>query len=206
MGDSSGNPIGEVAQWRVPGPQGIGVKFMTVRVRRRIAMMTAVGCLVGLSPLAACAQDAPKERVKAQTTKTAQAKSKEKKPAAAAKVHKIAIQVAENNPQLMNLALNNASNIIAHYKKAGEKVIVEIVTFGPGLTMLRDDTSPVKARIQTMSLENSELTFAACANTQANVSKQEAKDVPIMSEAKVIPSGVVRLAELQGQGYAYIRP
>src|SRR5512138_97444 len=101
---------------------------MTVRVRRRIAMMTAVGCLVGLSPLATCAQDAPKERVKAQATKTAQAKTKEKKPAAAAKVHKIAIQVAENNPQLMNLALNNASNIIAHYKKAGEKVIVEIVT------------------------------------------------------------------------------
>lgn len=181
---------------------------MTARVRRRIAMMTAVGCLVGLSPLAACAQDAPKERVKAQTTKTAQAKTKvkEKKQATAEKVHKIAIQVAENNPQLMNLALNNASNIIAHYKKAGEKVIVEIVTFGPGLTMLRDDTSPVKARIQTMSLENPELTFAACANTQANVSKQEAKEVPIMSEAKITPSGVVRLAELQSQGYAYIRP
>lgn len=175
---------------------------MISRARRRIAMMTAIGCLVGLGPLAACAQERPKEA----PMKSAQSKSKASKSTAVEKVHKIAIQVAENNPQLMNLALNNASNIIAHYKKAGEKVVVEIVTFGPGLNMLRDDTSPVKARIQTMSLENPELSFAACVNTQTNMGKQENKEIPIMSEAKMTPSGVVRLAELQGQGYAYIRP
>lgn len=144
-----------------------------------------------------------REKVAQASTKS---KAKPKKAATSEKVHKIAIQVNENNPQLMNLALNNASNIITYYKKAGEKVIVEIVTFGPGLHMLRDDTSPVKGRVQSMALENPELTFAACANTQANMSKQENKEVPIMSEAKITPSGVVRLAELQRQGYAYIRP
>ena len=184
---------------------------MTSRARRRIAMMTTVGCLLGLGPIAAWAEEFPEPRAKAPSIVVAQTPTKAKKEAKAKgekveKVHKIAIQVAENNPQLMNLALNNAGNIVSHYKKLGEKVIVEVVTFGPGLTMLRDDTSPVKARIQTMSLENPELTFAACANTQANTAKAEGKDVPIMSEAKVVPSGVVRLAELQGQGYAYIRP
>ena len=177
---------------------------MISRARRRIAVMTALGCLVGLGPLAACAQERPKPA----PMKSAQSKSKSKasKSTAVEKVHKIAIQVAENNPQLMNLALNNANNIVTHYKKAGEKVVVEIVTFGPGLHMLRDDTSPVKQRIQQMALENPELTFAACANTQANMKRQENMDIPIMSEAKMTPSGVVRLAELQGQGYAYIRP
>lgn len=179
---------------------------MSFRARHRMAVLTAVACLAGLGPLAACAQDgstSPREKTAQASTKS---KAKPKKAATSEKVHKIAIQVAENNPQLMNLALNNASNIITHYKKVGEKVVVEIVTFGPGLTMLRDDTSPVKARIQTMSLENPELTFAACANTQANASKQEGKAVPIMSEAKITPSGVVRLEELQRQGHAYIRP
>lgn len=175
---------------------------MISRARRRIAVMTAVGCLVGLSPLATRAQE---ERPK-ETVRTAQAKPKASKQAKSEKVHKIAIQVAENNPQLMNLALNNANNIVSHYKKAGEKVVVEIVTFGPGLHMLRDDTSPVKQRVQQMSLEVPEVTFAACANTQANMKKQENKDITLLSEAKVTPSGVVRLAELQQQGYAYIRP
>ncbi len=175
--------------------------MLTSRAHRRIAMMTAVVCLVGLSPLAAYAQDGTK-----QVVRTAQAKPKAAKKEAAEKVHKIAIQVAENNPQLMNLALNNANNIIQHYKKAGDKVVVEIVTFGPGLHMLRDDTSPVKQRIQQMSLEVPEVAFLACANTQQNMSKQEGKEITLMSEAKMTPSGVVRLAELQRQGYSYIRP
>jgi uncharacterized protein len=181
---------------------------MTSRARRRIAMMTTVGCLLGLVPVAAYAQAFPEERTEARKTVVAQSTTKSKKAAKAKseKVHKIAIQVAENNPQLMNLALNNAANVVSHYKKLGEKAVVEIVTFGPGLHMLRDDTSPVKQRIQQFALETPEVTFAACANTQANMSKQEKKDIPLLSEAKLTPSGVVRLAELQGQGYAYIRP
>ena len=169
--------------------------------RRRIALATAFGCLLGLSPLAVDAQERPE---KSPSTRT-QKKSKSSQ-AKAEKVHKIAIQVADNNPQLMNLALNNAANIVAHYKKLGDKVIVEVVTFGPGLHMLRDDTSPVKQRIQQSALETPEITFAACANTQANMARQEGKEITLLSEAKMTPSGVVRLAELQGQGYAYIRP
>jgi intracellular sulfur oxidation DsrE/DsrF family protein len=106
----------------------------------------------------------------------------------------------------MNLALNNAKNVIDYYKGRGEKVSVEIVTFGPGLHMFRADTSPVKQRIAEMSLALPEITFAACGNTKANMTKQEGKDVSLLSEAKLVPSGVVRLMELQKQGYSYIRP
>lgn len=121
-------------------------------------------------------------------------------------IHRLAIQVAENNPQVMNLALNNARNVVEYYKSKGEEIAVEIVTFGPGLHMLRDDTSPVKQRIAAMALETPSLTFIACANTQANMSKQENKPVPLIGEAKVIPSGVVRIMELKEKGYAYLRP
>lgn len=120
--------------------------------------------------------------------------------------HKIAIQVAENRPETMNLALNNAKNVLDYFKSKGEKVDVEIVTYGPGLHMLRDDTSPVKVRIAEMSLSEPALRFTACANTQANQAKAEQKPITLISEAKLSPSGVVRLMELQKQGYAYIRP
>ena len=176
---------------------------MISSARRQIAVATTVGFLLGFGPLAAYAQDRP-ERPAA--TRIAQSKPKAAKSTKVEKVQKIAIQVAENNPQLMNLALNNAANIVSHYKKLGEKAVVEIVTFGPGLHMLRDDTSPVKQRIAQSALETPEITFAACANTQANMTKQEGKDIKLLSEAKITPSGVVRLSELQGQGYAYIRP
>jgi intracellular sulfur oxidation DsrE/DsrF family protein len=120
--------------------------------------------------------------------------------------HKVAIQVNQNDKAVMELALNNAKNIVDFYKSRGETVAIEVVTYGPGLHMLRRDTSPVKERIATMSLENPSLTFAACGNTQANQSKAENKPIVLVDEAKVTPSGVVRLMELQRQGYAYIRP
>ncbi|MFM9938023.1 MAG: hypothetical protein ACKVP7_00840 [Hyphomicrobiaceae bacterium] len=121
-------------------------------------------------------------------------------------VHKLAIQVGENKPEIMNLALNNAKNVLEHFKARGEKVEVEIVTFGPGLHMLRDDTSPVKVRVAEMALSEPSLRFTACANTQANHAKAEQKTITLVSEAKLYPSGVVRLMELQKQGFAYVRP
>ena len=35
---------------------------------------------------------------------------------AADKLHRIAIQVDQNDPQVMNLALNNAANVIEYYR------------------------------------------------------------------------------------------
>jgi uncharacterized protein len=121
-------------------------------------------------------------------------------------MHKVAIQVNQNDKTLMDLALNNAKNVIDYYKEKGETVAIEIVAYGPGLHMLRADTSPVKERIAPMSLENPNLAFIACGNTQVSQSKAEGKPVTLISEAKVTPSGVVHLIELQKQGYAYIRP
>jgi intracellular sulfur oxidation DsrE/DsrF family protein len=46
----------------------------------------------------------------------------------------------------------------------------------------------------------------ACGNTQANMTKVESKDIPLVGEAKVVPSGVVRVMELQQQGWSYVRP
>jgi uncharacterized protein len=128
------------------------------------------------------------------------------KPAVSAKPKLVALHVDQNEPAVMNLTLNNAQNIIAHYKALSTPVKIEIVTYGPGLFMLRDDKSPVKSRISALALEEPNITFAACANTRDNMAKAEGGAVPLMSEARIVPSGVVRLIELQGQGYAYIKP
>ena len=146
---------------------------------------------------------APGAEAQAPVKQTALTKSNKTAPAA---THKVAIQVNQNDKAVMDLALNNARNVLEYYKAKGETVAIEIVTYGPGLHMLRADTSPVKERIAPMSLENSNLAFIACGNTQANQSKAEGKPVTLISEAKVLPSGVVRLIELQKLGYAYIRP
>ena len=81
------------------------------------------------------------------------------------KVHKVAIHVDDSDPKRQNMALNNAFNVNAFYESKGEKVIIEVVAYGPGLMMLREDKSKVKDRITKMSLELPNLSFAACGNT-----------------------------------------
>lgn len=125
---------------------------------------------------------------------------------AGGKTHKLAIHVDQNDPAVMNLALNNAKNVTDWYKSKGDNVTIEIVTYGPGLHMLRSDTSPVKQRVSAMALELPSLSFAACENTVAAMSKSEGKQVPLLSESKPVPSGVVHLIELQEQGYTYLKP
>ncbi|QDL97134.1 hypothetical protein FLL57_07380 [Rhodopseudomonas palustris] len=128
--------------------------------------------------------------------------------AADAKSHRVAIQVDQNDPAVMNLALNNAANIIEYYKAKNEDVQVEVVTFGPGLHMLRTDSSPVKDRIKQISdaAFPSSIKFAACDNTQKGMEKHEGHAVSLIPQASAVPSGAVRLMELQGDGWAYLRP
>ena len=121
-------------------------------------------------------------------------------------MHKVVFHVDDNDPKRMHMALNNIKNTKAYYKKAGQDVEIELVAYGPGLHMLRADTSPVKDRIATMALEIEGLQFSACGNTHARMSKKAGKDVVLLDEAQKVPSGVVRLIQLQEQGYAYIRP
>ena len=120
--------------------------------------------------------------------------------------HYVAIHVDQNDPKVMNMALNNAKNVTAYYEAQGDKVVVELVAYGPGLNMLLAGRSPVADRIAAMSLEMEGLSFSACGNTHRKMSAKAGEDLPLLDEAKMVPSGVVRLISLQEQGYAYIRP
>jgi uncharacterized protein len=122
--------------------------------------------------------------------------------------HRLAIHVDQNDAQVMNLALNNATNVIEYYRARNEDVDVDIVTYGPGLHMLRTDTSPVRdrlKRVKELAFPGS-VQFSACNNTRQGMERSEGKEVPILSEATLVPSDVVRLMELQEKGWSYVRP
>lgn len=119
---------------------------------------------------------------------------------------RVAIHVDDNDPKRMNMALNNAENLDKYYKSKGKKIEIRIVAYGPGLHMYRADTSPVKNRIEKMALQYPNMSFAACGNTHRRMSKKSGKDVVLLSEASMVPSGVVELLELQRKGWAYVRP
>ena len=124
------------------------------------------------------------------------------------KPHRLLIHVDQNDPAVMNLALNNATNVIEYYRTKGEDVSVDIVAYGPGLHMLRADSSPVQDRIKQLKgmAFPSNVQFSACANTKENMEKKEGRSIAVLSDATIVPSGVVQLMEKQEKGWSYIRP
>ena len=121
-------------------------------------------------------------------------------------VHKLVLQVSDNEVAKMNAALNVAANVSRHYSSLGEEVDIKIVAFNAGLHMLRTDTSPVAKRISNFSLSMPNVTFQACGNTIATMKRKSGSDVPIYDFAEVVKAGVVSMMELNAKGYTLVRP
>jgi intracellular sulfur oxidation DsrE/DsrF family protein len=152
--------------------------------RRALAVIAATPLLSGVLPAGAAETKAEKSK----------------------KVHRVAIQVDGNDAATMNLALNNIQNMFQHYGALGEQLEIRLVTFGPGLHMVREDTSPVKERLASMKSQLRNLSVVVCNNTKQNMEKAEGKQIPITPLGEMVASGVVELVKLQENGWTYLRP
>lgn len=115
--------------------------------------------------------------------------------------YKYVLQISDMDPSKQDLVLNNASNLLDAYPPGA--VTVEIVAYGPGLRLLFERNVHAK-RID--SLSQSGVTFSACNNTLQAMTKQLGYQPKLNPDAKLVPGGVVRIGELEKQGYIYIRP
>ncbi len=125
--------------------------------------------------------------------------------AAAPAAHRLALHVDRNDPVVMNMALGNAGNAAKAFAGRGESIEIELVAYGPGLTMLRADTSPVKERLAATHAELPQMVFSACHNTLEAMRRAEGKDIALLPPARIVPAGIVRLIELQEQGWSYVK-
>jgi uncharacterized protein len=96
-------------------------------------------------------------------------------------------------------------NIETHVNVVGWKNIeaLELVVHGPALrTFLAKDIDPeVRGKLETLLAGG--LKFDAC---QITMARQKIEQKDLIEGATPVPSGVVRVMELQEAGYAYIKP
>jgi uncharacterized protein len=126
------------------------------------------------------------------------AQSAPKQAAQKSERYKVVLQVSDNDPAKWNLALNNARNIQTDLGK--NNVDVEIVAYGPGLSMLKGD-SKVADRL-AQALDNN-VGLLACENTMRNI--KVGKD-DMYGGISYVDAGVVHIMKRQREGWAYVRP
>ena len=114
---------------------------------------------------------------------------------------RIVLQISDSNPFKQTLVLNVATNLIKNY--GTDKVDVEIVAFGPGLRLMFKENVN-NSRIQGLS--SSGVKFSACKNTIAGMTKKLGHAPELNSNAVPVSAGVVRIIDLQNQGFKLIKP
>jgi len=114
---------------------------------------------------------------------------------------RIVLQISDPNPFKQTLVLNVATNLIKHY--GPDKVDIEIVAFGPGLRLMFKENVNSN-RIE--GLTSSGVKFAACKNTIAGMTKKLGHAPELNTNAVPVSAGVVRIIDLQDQGFKLIKP
>ncbi|MGC8697311.1 MAG: hypothetical protein ACP5Q0_02460 [Halothiobacillus sp.] len=114
--------------------------------------------------------------------------------------HHIVLQETESDLQRQTLLLNVTANLLKAY---GDNVDIEVVAFGPGISLLFANNEHAK-RIEALSQQG--VRFSACMNALKNATERLGHEPALNPVAKKVPAGIVRVVELVDAGYILVRP
>jgi intracellular sulfur oxidation DsrE/DsrF family protein len=115
--------------------------------------------------------------------------------------HRIVLQLSDNDPRKQGLVISVANNLLKFYDP--DKVAIEVVTFGPGIDLLRLDNSNRKL---VESLVAQGVRFDLCLNTVDTIERETGKRPDFIPVATPVQVGVGQILSLTENGYTLVRP
>jgi hypothetical protein len=114
----------------------------------------------------------------------------------------VVLQLGDGDAETQARVLNVANNLIKHYG-GPDFVDIEIVAYGPGISLLFPDNSNAE---RISSLLVNEIKFIGCMNTVDTITRKTGKKPDLIPATIPVKTGVAYLVERAGQGYVVIRP
>jgi intracellular sulfur oxidation DsrE/DsrF family protein len=115
--------------------------------------------------------------------------------------HRVVLQLSDNDPRKQGLVISVAYNLLKFYDP--DKVAIEVVTFGPGIDLLRPDNT---SRKLVESLVAQGVRFDVCLNTVDSIERETGKRPDIIPSATPVQVGVGQILTLTENGYTLVRP
>ena len=112
---------------------------------------------------------------------------------------RILLQISTDDTRKINDTLYNAINMQKFYGM--DNVEVAIVVFGPGMTALYKETSPVRERVESLIKYN--VQFIGCGNT-LEATKRSPEE--LIDGVDYVQAGVAEIVERQLSGWTYVHP
>src|SRR6202165_4579649 len=102
--------------------------------------------------------------------------------------HRIVLQLSDNDPRKQGLVISVANNLLKFYDP--DKVAIEVVTFGPGIDLLRPENDNRKL---VESLIAQGVRFDICLNTVDTIERETGRRPEIISAATPVQVGVAQI-------------
>jgi len=115
--------------------------------------------------------------------------------------HRIALQLSDNDPKKQSLVISVAYNLLKAYDP--DKVAIEVVTFGPGIDLLRSE-NPNRKLVESLVAQG--VRFDVCLNTVDTIERETGKRPDIIPIATPVQVGVGQILALTENGYTLVRP
>jgi uncharacterized protein len=115
--------------------------------------------------------------------------------------HRLALQLSDNDPKKQDLVISVAYNLLEFY--GPDKIAIEVVTFGPGIDLLRAD-SPNRKYVD--SLVSQGVRFDVCMNTVDTIASNTGQVPKLNPNAQRVKAGVAQILALTEKGFTLVRP
>jgi len=115
--------------------------------------------------------------------------------------HKIVLQLSENDPKKQGLVISVAYNLLKAYDP--DKIAIEVVTFGPGIDLLRPE-NPERKRVESLVAQG--VRFDLCLNTVDTIERETGKRPEFIAAATPVQVGVGQILFLTENGYTLVKP
>ena len=116
---------------------------------------------------------------------------------------KMVIQVNSQDSATQKMALNSAKNLKKLLGK--DSVDVEVVVYGSGILML-EDSSRSAEKIKSLMTDYGVKVSVCDGALKAYAKRHGGRELDIIDGVSKVPTGAIRILELQEKGYAYLRP
>lgn len=115
--------------------------------------------------------------------------------------HHLVLQLSDGDPHKQALVLSVANNMLKVY--GPDAIAIEVVAFGPGIDLLRADSSN---KVAVDSLIAQGVTFDVCMNTVDTIARETGKQPALNDKAMQVQAGVAQILLLAEKGYTLVRP
>lgn len=115
--------------------------------------------------------------------------------------HHLALQLSDDDDKKQRLVISVAFNLLKFYNP--DRIAIEVVTFGPGIALLRAD-SPNRKLVDSLVAQG--VKFDVCMNTVETIERETGHRVPLNPNAEPVEAGVAQILALTEKGYTLVRP